>query len=266
MKILFWNTQNKPLVSELTELILEEDCDVAAFCETTDATVLATVSALGAQHNKAYLFQATPGCERIRVVLKDGFEVVSLLNQHKYFSLMKLCSAGKELIVGFVHFPSKYSHSLDEVRRASELLHMQLQEEERTHGVIDSLIIGDFNVDPFEMPMISFSGLSATNSRDCFSKDVVTRADESKRLFYNPMWSLYSLHAERPGSHKYRRLGEDVISWHFLDQVIIRPSLIDKFDFNALKLISNTTNYSFANRNGKPSLSDHLPIACEIGL
>jgi len=264
VKILFWNTQKKPLASEITELIAEEDCDIAAFCETDEKTVVDAIGALEIQHNRTYLFQTTPGCDRIKVILKKEINGITLLNQHKYFSLMKLTKPGKELIIGFVHLPSKMHHSLDEIRRASELLNCQIQEEEAAHGINDSLIMGDFNVDPFEMPMISFTGMSATNSIDCMNKDVITRAEESKRLFYNPMWSLYSSHSERPGSHKFRRFGEDVINWHFLDQVIIRPSLINKFDFKALKLIFNTTSFMFTNRNGRPVASDHLPISCEV--
>ena len=69
---------------------------------------------------------------------------------------------------------------------------------------------------------------------------------------------------ERPGTHRYVRLGEDVVSWHFLDQVIIRPSVVDKFKFESLRLCYGTENYSYLNSNHAPTLSDHLPIMCEL--
>ncbi len=136
--------------------------------------------------------------------------------------------------------------------------------EEKLHSIVNSMLIGDFNVDPFEMPMISFSGMSATNGLACSRREEVTRAGEKTKLFYNPMWTLYSPYKDRPGSHRYSRLGEDVVSWHFLDQVIIRPTLIDSFKFESLKLINGTENYNYLNRNQTPYLSDHLPLMCEI--
>ncbi|WP_320153152.1 hypothetical protein [uncultured Tolumonas sp.] len=114
--------------------------------------------------------------------------------------------------------------------------------------------------------MISFYGMGASNGIDCSQRDTITCSGESNRLFYNPMWTLYSSNKDFPGTHKYARTGEDVVSWHFLDQVIIRPSLIEKFSFDSLSIITNTTQYKFTNKNNKPSLSDHLPIKCELAL
>ena len=266
MKILFWNLNNQNLVHETAELVHTEHIDFMAFSETNVEFVEKIINILELNYNKVFYFHETPGCNRIKVVSTLKFNEIMLLNQHKYYSLMLLNGNERPLIIGMVHFPSKRYHSPDEIRRAFEILHTSISHEEEIHGVNDSLIVGDFNVDPFEMPMVSFTGMCATNATDCIARDIVTRAEEGKRLFYNPMWSLYSVFAQRPGTHKYSRFGEDVIRWHFVDQVIIRPSLIDAFKFNSLKLISGTKVHKYTNKNGVPNLSDHLPIACEVEL
>jgi hypothetical protein len=266
MKFLFWNTQKKQLVNETAELIVESGCIICGFSEINDITLENITRLLVNEYNVECSRFPTPGCDRIKLLIVGQTVDILLLNQHRYYSLIKISRNNQKLIVGFVHFPSKLHHSADELRRASEVLRDQVVYEENRHKISQSLIIGDFNVDPFEMPMISFSGMGATNGLACSRRMEVTRAGEKARLFYNPMWTLYSAYKDRPGSHRYSRLGEDVVSWHFLDQVIIRPTLIDNFKFESLKLIERTTNYNYLNVNKSPSLSDHLPLMCAIEL
>ncbi|MDA3788991.1 MAG: hypothetical protein PF503_10945 [Desulfobacula sp.] len=264
MKFLFWNMKNRPLVKEVAELIIESKCDICTFSEITDETLDQVTKLLFEKYNIEYYRYPTPGCERVKLIVTGQVEKISLLNQHKYYSLIKICRDNQKLIIGFVHFPSKFHHHPDELRRASEILRNQIFIEEKKHAINDSMVMGDFNVDPFEKPMVSFSGMGATNGIACSRREMVTRSGESNRLFYNPMWTLYSSYKDRPGSHRYNRLGEDVVSWHFLDQVLIRPTLIDKFKFEALMLIKGTKNYNYLNANQSPNLSDHLPLMCEI--
>lgn len=266
IKLLFWNTNNKPLIEEISELIESEHCNINAFAETDEETMKKVISILNKKHGTVYYQYNTPGCDRIKLILKFPINNISLLNQHKYFSLVKIDLPKSKIILGFVHFPSKIYHTQDEIRRASEILCTQIATEENRHDIENSLIIGDFNVDPFETPMISLTGMAATNGIECSRRDTVTRAAEKRKLFYNPMWVLYSKNRERPGSFKYSRPGEDVISWHFLDQVVIRPSLIEYFNFDSLNLIKGTVNFNYLNKNLTPVLSDHLPLTCQLDI
>lgn len=264
MKFVYWNVKQQALVHEVSELIVETNCDIVAFAEMDDSTCDQIHHNLIENMAIDCALIPTPGCDRIKIFTIGQSAQVWLLNQDRYHSLLKVNETGNEFIVGFVHFPSKLHHSLDQLRRVSEKLCLQLVQEETNHSNLKALIMGDFNSDPFESPMVSFTGMGATNGVDCSQRGEVTRDGEKRRLFYNPMWTLYSTYKDRPGSHNYSRLGEDVVSWHFLDQVLIRPELIANFNFDSLKLISRTTNYDYLNRNQKPKLSDHLPLMCEL--
>ncbi len=262
--MVFWNLKNRALVAEVAELVVEQDCHLVALSEADVECTKMIIEELATKYNAVYRYHETPGCDRIRLIVNERYSDVELLNQHAYFSLIKITGRDKDLIIGLVHLPSKCYHEPDESRVAAETLHRHISEEEERYEMEDSMVIGDFNFDPFEMPMVSFSGMCATNAKDTANRDRITRSWGEKRLFYNPMWALYSAYSERPGSFKYDRFGEDVVGWHFLDQVIIRPSLIEAFKFDALKLIYETSTYKFVNQNGKPTSSDHLPIVCEI--
>jgi hypothetical protein len=264
MKFLFWNIQKKLLISEIAELISESECNIYAFAESSDEIIDKVIALLINKYNILCSSYPTPGCDKIKIVVNGKVENISLLNQDKHYSLIKISEKNNELIVGFVHFPSKLHHTLNQLRRISELLRNQILVEEELNSISDTMVIGDFNVDPFEMPMVSFTGMAATNGITCSQRESVICDGEENRLFYNPMWTLYSSHKERPGSHRYIRTGEDVVSWHFLDQVLIRPTLINRFKFESLILIKNTQNYNYLNTNQMPNLSDHLPLMCEI--
>lgn len=267
MKLLFWNIQRKQLIDEVVELINESNCRIAALAEASDDVLEQVVERLRVSHGRTECASfPTPGCDKIKLIVMHDSGKVALLNQHKNFSLLKVTNNDYSFILGFVHLPSQYSHTLDQIRRAGEILRDQVAIEEESCGITDSIIMGDFNVNPFESPMTSFFGVGATNGFSCSKRENIICNSESKRLFYNPMWTLYSKDREHPGTHQYLRTGVDVLTWHFLDQVIIRPTLIDKFNFDSLRIVKKTTSFNLVNRNSKPNVSDHLPLTCELNI
>ncbi|WP_375320660.1 hypothetical protein [Aliivibrio logei] len=265
MKLLFWNLEKKEINEEVLELIQEQEPTIVAFSEGCGINITDLINSLKSDFNKNYEYIDTPGCDKIKVLKVSGLNI-SLMNQNKDYSLMSYIYNNDTYLLGFVHLPSKLHQTEEQQRRACERLYKQINLEEVTNDISKSIIIGDFNVNPFESPMLSFSGLAATNGIDCSLRDSIVSDGETKKLFFNPMWTLYGQYKDRPGSHRYVKTGVSVASWHFLDQVIIRPLLIEHFDFNELKFISKTSNYSFVNRNGTPSTSDHLPLVCKFNI
>jgi hypothetical protein len=264
VRILFWNIQKKPLVTEVCDVIEESRCTIAGFAEMEENIIDEVIATLDQVYGLKFFRCMNPGCEKIVIIIKDNTYKVSLRNQNKDFSILSFEVGDRSYILGFVHLPSKLHRGMDQMRRACERLRMQVEIEEDELGIAEAILIGDFNLDPFEMAMISFSGLAATNGVACSQRMEITRDGEANRLFYNPMWTLYSEHKLTPGSHRYIRSGEDVVSWHFLDQVIIRPSLIESFSFSSLNLIKKTRKYRLVSDNAIPNLSDHLPLVCQF--
>ncbi|WP_214660176.1 hypothetical protein, partial [Vibrio anguillarum] len=207
----------------------------------------------------------TPGCDRIKTFRSCEYEF-ELSHQGHHFSLLKLNVGDALTICGFVHLPSRRYHSEEQIMAVFRTLYHELSQEEENSRTTRTILVGDFNNNPFDKPMVSFYGMACTNGIDCSKRTHVTSVGESKSLFYNPMWSLYSTMKDKPGGHKYSRLEDDVVSWHMLDQVIMRPSMVEYFDFDELKIVDSTLLGTLVNRNGKPSLSDHLPLVCKFNL
>jgi hypothetical protein len=129
-------------------------------------------------------------------------------------------------------------------------------------GIKKSVIIGDFNMNPFEKGMVSADGF---HSIPC-SKVIQTKKgkrtirDREHTMFYNPMWNLLGDIDNKPGTYYHSSNSYNVYFWNILDQVIMRPDLIDYFDKYSLKILTNTGEISLIDNNGKPKVSDHLPI------
>lgn len=255
MRVFFWNTCKKNIVSHIEAVghALTPDFILLAECDKNLISILTTrLCSYGYSH------LLTPGCDKIDAFTKYDLNDIKLLSQTNDFSAMRI----KDLILVVTHQPSQYSHSDDELRRAGEKMVLRVAELESAEKLSTSVIVGDFNANPFEMSMISFTGICSTNHRDILNP-AITRSKETRKLFYNPMWTLYGKEIDHPGTFHYSRSGTDLIKWHMLDQVIIRPSLINRFQFDKLEILSHINGVSLK-KGRKITLSDHLPLIFSI--
>ena len=178
--------------------------------------------------------------------------------------------------LGFVHLSSPFgkwnsdTHMLDEGRRLSE----QIGEFEVCRKTPDSLLIGDFNMDPYSPATINGKGLNAAMCRAIASRG--TRKfgsppfDRDYRYFYNPMWRLLGdcSASSQPGS--FYRSGDSTgaVFWHCLDQVLVRPGLIACLvqDTPRLVIHSGKSDLLTSRRVVDKKISDHLPVLVSLDL
>ena len=116
-------------------------------------------------------------------------------DRHASIRLLKHPIGGELLIVA-VHLPSKL-HQKDEdrefnVRNISD----RISDQESRIGHNRTMVIGDFNMDPFENGMIVADGLHAVMDKNIAGIGDRRVGGKRYHLFYNPMWS---------------RLGDDTI-------------------------------------------------------
>ena len=103
-----------------------------------------------------------------------------------------------------------------------------------------SIVLGDFNASPFESPIAGALGMNAVISRVIADGDPRRMLKKSYPYFYNPMWNLYGdePRGSAPATYYYRGSDPHELYWHMLDQVLIRPSLLRRFDFSALEIVT----------------------------
>ena len=130
----------------------------------------------------------------------------------------------------------------------------------------NTIIVGDFNVDPFDDLMINPLFFHGQPIYDIAQKESRVISGKAFEMFYNPMWNMLG-DFEKPYGTYYTNSNQSVgIYWHLFDQVIIRPNLRDRFIDKSLKILTRSASLSLIDNKGRPDskISDHLPIVFEI--
>jgi hypothetical protein len=95
--------------------------------------------------------------------------------------------------------------------------------------------------------------------------------NQSYPYFYNPMWNLLgdARRGTAPATYYYRGSDPNELYWHMLDQVLIRPSLVNKFEFAILDIVTAVRTTQLIGKSGTPNrtqFSDHLPVVFGVDL
>ena len=148
-------------------------------------------------------------------------------------------------------------------RRVAEMVRLK-----ETNSHRRSMILGDFNANPFESAVISSDGLHAIGVRHVGNETqrLVRWGDEKEDFFYNPMWRKYghisSLDAGI-ATHYWQNSQAGELCWHMIDQVVFRPEECPSFREEDLMIVSKVGTVTLLTPGGlldKMVGSDHLPI------
>lgn len=264
MNYLFWNTNRKENINNtLKNLIKSFSCDVIGLAEYGDDIInlMKELSSEGCN-----LFRVPQiGCKRIEILTKYYPSDIQTFSESQYYTIRKIPhDTLGYILVSFVHLPSKLHK--DNVDRDVELRYLKsdIEDAESMSSNDKSIIVGDFNVNPFEEPMISAAAAHSLSSKQIVQKQFRVVQNRKYYMFYNPMWNLLGDSSGPPGTYYYNNSAHINYFWNTFDQVIIRPSLIENFDINSLKIIDKFESISLVSDKGYPNISDHLPIYFKI--
>ena len=176
--------------------------------------------------------------------------------------------ARSPLIVVAAHLPSKLRWS--NASQAFECVELasQIAAEEDRAGHTRTVLLGDFNMNPFEEGIVAGNGLNAVMSQKIAAR--LTRRVQGRdyRFFYNPMWAhMGDRHRDTAGSYFYDRAEHVNYFWNVFDQVLIRPELVSRFDPSQVNIFTAVGDRSMVRPDGRPdrvNFSDHLPLIFEV--
>ena len=163
--------------------------------------------------------------------------------------------------------PSQMAYNLDALKYNISEFKFEFENHIGNSNEKNILIIGDFNVNPFESPMVNYDGMSATNTTRF---NVIKKfRGRDNHIYYNPTWKLY-LDNEFPGTFLKKRPSNsvfDVIDHHYLDQVILSFKLKENLISENINTLKKTPEYEFCDSiRNKILISDHLPLKYEFEL
>lgn len=263
MKYLFWNTNKIVDIDKvLVELIESHTPHIFALAEYINDGDSLLKKLLA----KGLLYYEVPqiAC-RVRIFTCFNIKYVEHGHDNKYFTI-KLFPYNKteNHIISFVHFPSK----MRPVQRKNDVIIREMMSAIKSSMALVSnkkiIIMGDFNMNPFEESMVSADSLHAVSTRSIASKVNRKIDNVTYDYMYNPMWNFVGDSNPTFGTYYYASSDFTCYYWNTFDQFLISPELIDDLKMDQIKVISSVNTTSLCSKT-KPNISDHLPIYFELG-
>lgn len=272
---LFWNLHGRRLEPVLGRLTARHELHVLmlAECAIPEADVLAALDA-----------QGLGAFRRIPAIASRGFDLYCrfdlacfgpVLREADHYLIRTLTPpGGVTILLALAHLASPLYKDRRERHSRCLSFSQAIREAERAAGNDRTIVVGDLNLNPFDDAMLDVRSLNAlADRRTVLRKDPRrfgrTQVEEF-RLFYNPMWSHFGDAEQPPGTYYYDQSNPEVDPlWNLFDQVLLRPSLVDRFRNRNLKILTTDGVVSFVWDDGRPNgdlYSDHLPIWFQLDL
>lgn len=268
IKYMFWNLYKKNLIGPLIQIILENDVDIVALVETEKLDVQGVINALKLQNQEWKILEICPEAD-IRVLAKRHIPM-SVYKEDKRYAVYKIFEGEETYLLSVLHLSSPmYLEEYARDQRAVNISRVlrKIEESIFEDSECKSIVVGDFNLQPYSLGISSVHGFNATMSITKAKKKFRKVEGETKLFYFNPTWKLMGDNKIVQGT--YYNNGdqqEKSIFWYSFDELLIRPYFIDRFDWDYFGIIEKANNYNFINnaKIDKSNYSDHLPIKFEI--
>lgn len=267
---LFWNVNSQPRGEIIANLAHRHDVDVVmlAECSISPVTLLSELNRVETR----YHYVAQRGCEKIELYTRFPGNFIQPVYEEDRLTIRHLQLPGlMDILLAVVHFPSKLWWSDHSQALECPKLAESIEEAENMAGHSRTVLVGDLNMNPFEMGVMSANGLHGVMTRRIAEEVSRVVQDRTYHFFYNPMWSFMGDASHGPpGTHFYRAAEHACYFWNMFDQVLVRPALLDRFSNADLEILETDGQTSFVSaRTGRPNpsvASDHLPLIFKLSL
>lgn len=264
MRILFWNLNRKPLYTLVADASREHRVDVVVLAESGE-----TLQFVGEALNREYagFYPAAPNlCDRINVLFRFDPAKSETVYESRWMTAHNLwVDPLRPLLLIGVHLASKlWATPSDQMFDCVDLRDIVESAEQRAEHA-RTVVVGDFNMNPFEDGMVGARGLHAMMTRG--SAQGRTVRGRFHRSFYNPMWSKFGDLTPGPSGTYYWRGDHVSFDWNMFDQVLLRPSLAETLVSEKVKIVDFIAGVSLRDAIGVPNgkhYSDHFPLVFEV--
>jgi hypothetical protein len=266
LTFLFWNLNKKPLEKRVARLCAAHAVDVLIVAECAEpANVLSVLQAEVAE-TFHHPFADESKCHFF--VRSTEMSVAEQFDEpYGSLSIRRLEHPnGLDLLVAAVHWPSKVNWDSDDHSLLAGIVANNIAATERAVGHQCTVLIGDFNANPFEPGIVGAPGIHGVMTTGLANRESRKVSGRDFPFFYNPMWGLFGDRTPGPPGTHYYGSGKPVnYFWNMYDQVLVRPSLVSAL--SEVRILDSDGTQSLLTRTGLPdtaSGSDHLPVLLRL--
>ena len=227
---IFWNVNRADRTDLICRLAVEKESDVIVLAESgSDRERLLQNLRVNVGHS---FQQPVATVDRFQLFARhremDLREIYGDVSGRVSIRLLKM--AGAEFLLAAVHLQSKMNlDGQDQLAEATTLAE-SIRQEEKRRGHERTVVVGDFNMNPFDSGVVAANGFHAMMTRAAVSDGTRTIQGRQYPFFYNPMWGFFGDRTPGPaGTIYYRRPGQISYDWDMFDQVLIRPAALPWF-------------------------------------
>jgi exonuclease III len=262
MRFLYWNIRGNDVKKQIADLIHYHALDfiILSECKIPLAELLEEVNK---EKHKVFTNCVSPIDDPL-ILSALPFSSVTNLHDGKGFSIKHVnAPLYIDFILVVLHLRSKlHAKEIDQFTDSTMVIDGLKKVEERI-GHKRSIIVGDFNMDPFDSSLVSADAFNAVPCKQIAGKGHRRINNVKKFFFYNPMWNLLGDRDRPPGTYYYNSGKQENQYWHIIDQIILRPELLDRFNESDLEILTSANGTNFLSNQQIPrktTISDHLPI------
>lgn len=263
LRVLFWNVNRKDLRHLLGRLASETESDLVVLLENGN-TSFETLATLTSSDPNFYLPSSFSPL-RFQVFCRLPHLQAEEIHGANRISFWRIGNSKTETVFAFVHGPDKRNYDDDartawaiEVRREIEWVNEKWSNRK-------TVVLGDFNMNPFERGMDLASGFNAVSTQKCAMGRSRKQFGKNYDHFYNPMWSCFGDLSDGPPGTFFDRSAQGNFGWSILDQVLISSTVLDRFlDVRIIDRVGSTLLFR---KNGTPNskiASQHFPILLSL--
>lgn len=271
---LFWNVQKKRLDGHVVRLAQQHGVDILLLAEHSQPD-----AALFAQLNTVHPYQRVTTHNRFGVYVSfDAARMIRLAppttaaGDRADFWALDLGQKNTLLLV-LVHGLDMINYDEQSRSLFFERLHTSITWIEDNNPAVRhkrTVVVGDFNANPFEAAVGGVRGLHALRVPDVGGRRTRSVQNQPYPFFCNPMWSCFrGWEKSPPGTHYFNGGNVHEVLWHMIDQVVLRPHALHMFSERELRVLTEAGPTTLLTARGLPDktrASDHLPLLFKLNL
>ncbi len=272
MNIGFWNINcteknKKDLSDTIVDLVIEKQLDILVVAEATESVCTLFLTKINIKSpDKYHLVKSSK--DRLKLFSRYKslvFEDLSYNYVSSRWLAHKITIPNRFTINLFsVHFYSKTDWSDASLALECVNLARDIESIEHITNCSDTIVIGDFNMNPFESGLVAANGLNTTPDLEHAVQLPQGRRVDRRfyRYFYNPMWNYFGNYTQPFGTCYYPPSGHVSYQWHIFDQILLRPSFHQHLNEPYIEIVKELTTKSLLKKFARPNrkkYSDHLP-------
>ena len=276
LNIAYWNVNNNGIddhVAELATSLQGSSKNDAILClsekeNINAANVINTISTLG---GGAWNFLVPKNNKFVCFFNFNGKNIVTgneIARSWQVTISRGKNGAPKNFYIWFVHLKSPTGSWKSQSVQDREARLLRDAIDEQSIFVNDTVVIGDFNMEPFSPAMVSPDKMNAVMCQKIAKKPPRMLDGDKCHFFYNPAWKLLGDQTSnnQPGTFYSPSDPGDSTYWHMIDQALIRPNIITHMPVNGFTVLTNfgKTKLLTAKSLIDKNISDHLPISIRL--